>query len=291
MPKETVMTTRFTQRPLVVLLHSSASSARQWDALIERLQPRFLVRAIEFHGHGAQPDWRGDAALTLADEVRLITPLMAEARGAHIIGHSYGAAVALKLATLYPGWVRSLVAYEPVLFGLLFGDSGSRVLTQQITGVAAGLRTLLAHGDPLAAAARFVGFWSGAAAWAAMSTGRQSAVAARIASVLAHFDALFSEPLQREQLARLRAPMLFLAGAATVGVTRRIADLLDHALPFAAHESLPRMGHMGPITHAAEVNQRIDRFLQAQLALDCVIDPVNQGMDAPQRFRADPLAA
>jgi pimeloyl-ACP methyl ester carboxylesterase len=283
------MTTRFAQRPLVVLLHSSASSARQWDALIERLLPRFRVRAIEFHGHGAQPHWRGDAALTLADEVRLITPLMAEARGAHIVGHSYGAAVALKLATLYPGWVRSLIAYEPVLFGLLFGDSGSRVFAQQITGVAAELRVLLAH-DPLAAAERFIGFWSGAAAWAAMSTGRRTAVAARMASVLAHFEALFSDPMQIDQLARLRAPMLFLAGAAA-GVTRRIADILDQALPFAAHESMSQMGHMGPITHANEVNQRIDRFLQAQLALEHVIDPMNRGLEAPPRLRAAPLAA
>lgn len=284
------MTTRFAQRPLVVLLHSSASSARQWDALIERLQPRFRVRAIEFHGHGEQPPWRGDAALTLADDARLIAPLMQEARGAHIVGHSYGAAVALKLATLYPGWVRSLVAYEPVLFGLLLRDPGSRTFARQITGAAAELRALLPH--PRAAAERFVGFWSGAAAWAAMSTNRQTAVAARMASVLAHFDALFNDPMQIDQLARLRAPMLFLNGKDTAGVTRCIAEILGDALPLAAHESLPQMGHMGPLTHAAEVNQRIDRFLQAQIALESVLEPLNrlQGI-APSRFRADPLAA
>lgn len=287
------MTTRPAHRPLVVLLHSSASSARQWDALIERLQPRFRVRAIEFHGHGAQPGWHGHAPLTLADEVRLVAPLIAEARGAHIVGHSYGAAVALKLATLYPGWVRSLVAYEPVLFGLLFEDRNSRASAQEITGAAAAVRRQLANGDSLAAAEHFVGFWSGATVWADMPVARKAAVAQRMTSVLAHFDALFGEPMRREQLARLRAPMLFLAGAATVGVTRRIAEILGQTLPLAAHESLPLMGHMGPITHAAEVNQRIDRFLQAQVALDSGLEPLSrfQGIDALPRLRAAPLAA
>jgi pimeloyl-ACP methyl ester carboxylesterase len=289
-----VMTAGLAQRPLVVLLHSSASSARQWDALTERLQPRFRVRAIEFHGHGAHASWSGDAPLTLADDARLIAPLIAEARGAHIVGHSYGAAVALKLATLYPGWVRSLVAFEPVLFGLLFGDRASSAFTQQITGVAASIRALLAQGCPLAAAGHFVGFWSGAAAWTSMPESRKAAVALRMPSVLAHFEALFSDPMQADQLTRLRAPMLFLTGAATVGVTRRITEILGQALPLAVREVMPQMGHMGPITHAAEVNQRIDRFLQAQVAVESVFEPLIrrfQGMDAPPRFRADPLAA
>lgn len=288
------MTARPAQRPLVVLLHSSASSARQWDGLAARLQPRFRVRTIEFHGHGAQPCWAGRAPLTLADDAQLVAPLMSEARGAHIVGHSYGAAVALKLATLYPGWVRSLVAFEPVLFGLLFEDRASHEFARQISGLADAIRSLLAQGEALSAAERFIAYWSGDAVWAAMPASRKSAVATRMPSVLAHFDALFSERLRSEQLARLRAPLLFLSGSDTAGTTRRIAEILGQALPLAAHEIMPRTGHMGPITQAAEVNQRIDRFLQAQVAAESVFEPVNrrfQGLDALPRVHADPLAA
>ena len=110
----------------VVLLHSSASSARQWQPAVAALQAHFSVHAIDFHGHGARPDWQGGAAMTLADEVALVEPLLEQAGGAHLIGHSYGGAVALKLATRLPALVRSVVAYEPVLFGLLHGDAGSR---------------------------------------------------------------------------------------------------------------------------------------------------------------------
>ncbi len=106
-------------RPTVVLLHSSASSERQWERLAELLKPRFRVRAIELHGHGEQAAWHGDGPLTLADDAAIGVPELWEADGAHIVGHSYGAAVALKVATTVPRLVHSLVAYEPVLFPYL----------------------------------------------------------------------------------------------------------------------------------------------------------------------------
>ena len=96
-----------------------ASSARQWDALVQTLQPRFHVHAVELHGHGTQPRWAGVKPLRLADEVALAEPFLQATDAVHVVGHSYGAAVALKLATMYPDRVLSLVAYEPVLFRML----------------------------------------------------------------------------------------------------------------------------------------------------------------------------
>jgi pimeloyl-ACP methyl ester carboxylesterase len=46
-------------RPTIVLLHSSASSARQWERLADRLRDRFYVHAVDLHGHGARTAWRG----------------------------------------------------------------------------------------------------------------------------------------------------------------------------------------------------------------------------------------
>ena len=134
-----------TQRPTVVLLHSSASSARQWERLVEALAPHFRMRAIEFHGHGERTAWGGDAPLTLADEAALAVPLLEEAGGAHVVGHSYGAAVALKLATMHPKLVRSVVAYEPVLFRWLIDDIAHQQLGQGVVTVADSMRDRLAN--------------------------------------------------------------------------------------------------------------------------------------------------
>ena len=153
-------------------------------------------------------------------------PLLEEAGGAHVVGHSYGAAVALKLATMYPKLVRSLVAYEPVLFRWLFDDIGHQQPGQDVVAVADSMRDRLADGQEHSAAQRFIDFWSGAGSWDSLPSGKQTSIAARMRAVIQHFDALFREPLQRAQLALLKMPMMFMSGARTVAVTRRIAELL-----------------------------------------------------------------
>lgn len=179
----------------------------------------------------------------------------------HVVGHSYGAAVALKFAAQHPGRVRSVVAYEPVLFRLLVDDVHSRREAQEALALGEGVRTRLANGSAHAAAEHFISYWSGAGAWQSLSQSRREAVALRMLCVSWHFDALYSEPMGLKQLAQLRLPMLFLTGARTTAIARRIGELLRAALPAAGHEVLPGLGHMGPITHAAQVNPLIAQFL------------------------------
>jgi pimeloyl-ACP methyl ester carboxylesterase len=256
-------------------LHSSASSARQWESLAETLKPRFRVRAVDLHGHGRQSGWHDKSPLTLADEAALAESLLAEAGGAHIVGHSYGAAVALKLARLHPGLVRSLVAYEPVMFRWLIDDK-ARGPVQEVIAVADSIRHRLARRDEHSAAQRFIDFWSGAGSWASLPAGKKDSIATRMRAVLQHFDALFYEPLQLAQLAFLRLPMLFMTGTQTVAVMRRLAELVRQTLPHAHHEELHGMGHMGPITHAAEVNRRIVDFLHARAPSGSALEPASE---------------
>lgn len=256
------------RRPTVVLFHSSAASARQWTSLIELLQPRFRVHAVELFGHGAQPDWHDAVPLTLAHEAALAAPLLAFTGGVHVVGHSYGGAVALKLATLYPHAVRSVVGYEPMLFRRLLDDDPRSPPALGFIAVGEFIRDQLELGRPYAAAGCFVDFWSGPGTWDSMPEGIRDAIAARMPAVHRQFGALTREPPRDERLAGLSMPMLLMSGARSVAVTRRIAELLREGLPHARHEALPKMGHMGPITHAAEVNRRIAAFLHERTFSD-----------------------
>lgn len=258
-------------RPTVVLLHSSGSSPRQWQDLVETLRQRFRVIGVEFHGHGMRADWCADRPFTLADDAALAIPLLEKARGAHLVGHSYGGAVAMKIAAMHPRLVRSLVAYEPVLFRMMSEHEASRHDLQDIVTAAQGMRDRVEGGEPLRAARQFTEFWAGAGAWQALPATRQEAMALRMPSVMLHFDALFTEPLWTADLARSGIPMLFLGGAGTVPVGRRLGHLLRGALPLAEHQELPGMGHMGPITHAVRVNERIARFLHAHEAREMAL--------------------
>jgi pimeloyl-ACP methyl ester carboxylesterase len=248
-------------RPTVVLLHSSAGSPRQWTELVEMLRRDFRVLAVEFHGHGLRPDWPHQRRMTLADDAQLAVPLLEMVGGAHVIGHSYGAAVALKLACMHPRLVHGVFAYEPVLFRMLIDDESHPEHMKDVQRVATGMRERLEASNAGQAARLFVDFWSGPGAWSALPAKQQQGVEIRMPSVIRHFDALFAEPFPREQLAHMAMPMLFLSGSRTVPAARRIAQLLRAVLPLADHEEVPGLGHMGPITHSRLVNERVRDFL------------------------------
>ena len=251
---------RATARPRVVLLHSSASSSRQWSPLIEALQPTFDTRAVDLHGHGAQPAWSGNRLLTLADEAALVEPLLHAAGGVHLVGHSYGGAVAAKVATMFPKLVRSLAVFEPVLFRALVDDNPQAEAMQEFAGLTAMLGRHLDAGDDHSAAQIFVSYWAGRGAWGHMPADRRGAIAARMRAVHPQFDTLIRDDFDFDRLPD--CPTLFLTGATTVASTRRIGEIARRRRPQARHRVLDGMGHMGPITHAAAVNRVLEQFLR-----------------------------
>jgi pimeloyl-ACP methyl ester carboxylesterase len=266
---------RAARPPLVVALHASASSARQWRTLAERLEGGHGLRvlAVDLHDHGTGPAWTSDGRtrppLTLEDEAALVAPLLAEAGrvgdggGVHLVGHSYGGAVALKVASQHPQHVRSLVLYEPVAFRLLLDDPASHAETAEALAVTAAMQTHMERGDRDGAARHFVDYWSGSGTWQAMPEPARDSVAERLPALLQHFGALFNERAQGAAVSRLAMPTLVLSGDRTVATARRIAHRLCALHAAATHETMPGLGHMGPVTHAERVAGRIAQHLEA----------------------------
>lgn len=254
--------------PTVVLLHSSGSSLKQWDTLVSQLQSRFRLQAVDFHGHGATPAWPGERALRLEDDAALVAPLLSAAPGGvHLVGHSYGGAIALKLAQMHPQRVNSVAVYEPVLFRLLFDYNARHAPAREVIAAAARIHTGLLIGRIDRAAQHFVDYWSGEGTWEAMPLARRQTVIARMPALVPHFRALFNDTQARADLGRLQMPILSLTGARTKASTRRIGELLRLAMPDATHEMLAGMGHMGPVTHAGAVAARLAGWLDSQVVM------------------------
>jgi len=249
----------------VVCIHSSASSSAQWRSLIDRLATRFRVLAVDLYGSGRSPAWPDDRPLTLADEVALIEPVVAAAgRRVHLVGHSYGGAVALRLALEHPDWLASLVVFEPVLFSLLMAHDPDEPGAREIQAVRDDTCAAAGRGDLDAAGGRFVDYWMGAGMWASLPDARRGSIAAAMTPVRSEWHALFAEPAPLHAFAALDLPVLCLVGSDSPASSRRVSQLLVKTLPRVVELELEGVGHMGPITHPERVNELIERYIDGQ---------------------------
>ena len=248
--------------PTVVCLHASASSSSQWRALAERLSGRFRLLAVDLHGCGRTPAWAQAQPLRLDDEVALLEPVWRSAgQRFHIVGHSYGGAVALKAALTHAGRVASLVVYEPVMFGLLTTTEPGSAAANEITAVRDETLRLVGSNDLGGAASRFGAYWLGREAWAALPQERQTAMAASMPGVMPQWQAAFDDSTSLRDLAGLSMPIQLLGGAKSTLAARAVTRLLGRNLAQVAKHDLPECDHMAPATVPERVNPFIEQFL------------------------------
>ena len=178
----------------VVCLHSSASSSGQWRALMDRLGRRFRVIAVDLYGSGKTVAWPQDQPMHLDDEIALLRSVFQAAGDRfHLIGHSYGGAVALKAALTHQDRLISLVLYEPVLFSVLMANAPQSDAAREIVAVRDDTIRLVDEGNLNASAERFVDYWTGDGAWAAIPEPRRPAIAEAMRAVKPEWHALFHE--------------------------------------------------------------------------------------------------
>lgn len=249
--------------PAVVCTHANASTSGQWSGLLDRLAPTFRVFACDSYGAGRSPEWPSERVITLRDEVALIEPVLARAGSSvALVGHSYGAAVALIAAIANPGRVRAMALYEPTLFSLIDARTPAPNEADGIRNVAADAGVALDAGNPDAAAERFIDYWAGTGSWERTPPQRKPPVAASVTNVRRWAHALFTEPTPLEAFRCLDVPVLYMTGKRSTPSAQAVARLLVAALPRVELVEFEELGHMGPITHPEAVNEVIARFLE-----------------------------
>ena len=245
----------------VICLHSSASSSGQWRALISALSDSYHVVAMDLYGYGKSPDWTESRDVRLADEISFIEPVISKAGHFHLVGHSYGAHIALRLALDNPARVRSLTLYEPVAFYLLKPDNAARL---EIEAIRDETNRLIASGAEERAAERFLEYWIGPGAWAAVPQPARAGILKGMQKLKAEWKTGFEPTCFPEQIQTLSMPVLLLKGSQTTSAARGVMQVIRGLLPNAAYVELTGLGHMGPVTHPDAVNREIVNFITAQ---------------------------
>ncbi|TGN56578.1 alpha/beta fold hydrolase [Paracoccus liaowanqingii] len=233
-------------RPALAL-HCMMGSGSAWGPIAAGLKGRVDLRGFDMPGHGRSDAWLPQAEGP--DYHTAVTRLAAAMidRPLDLIGHSFGATVALRIAVAAPEAVRSLTLIEPVLFAASPDpeqDARDREMAE-----------LLDEGRDTDAAAAFLAVW-GAQDMAQMPRPARAQVTRQIRLVAATHDALRHDSariLRPGGLEQIEAPVLLIQGDRSPEVIRAISEALAARLPDVGRASVPGAGHMAPLTHPAQV--------------------------------------
>jgi len=247
-----------------LMLHSSLSSGRQWQALKRLIAGDCLTPDFSgYDGNGStvKRPW------SCAEETKELASWLAQQNEGSVvlIGHSYGGAAALHLARTQPDKIKALVLFEPVAFHLLKAatDHETCHLLKEVMDLSAQLPRL----DPKQAAELFIDYWQHPAYFAALPLSLQEKMASQVWKVSADFDALINEDANLTQYqSSIRGPVLLLTGRQSRRSAQRIAELLAATLNNVRIQQIDT-GHMGPVSDPDLVNPLIVQFLQDQALL------------------------
>ncbi len=230
----------------VLLLHGVGLRAEAWGAQIGSLAGSCSVVAVDLPGHGHSVPLGPDAGLPA------FTDRVAAAMNgpAMVIGHSFGAMIALDLAIRHPGLVKGVVAMNAVYRRSPAAKAAVSARAQALDG-----QTLP---DPSPTLER----WYGAAESPERNACRTWLCAMNPASYRSAYRVFAEEDGPSDStLKALPCPALFMTGGLEPNSTPDMSREMATIVPQGRFEVQQDAAHMMPMTHASQVNSAIARFI------------------------------
>lgn len=242
------------ERP-IGLIHCALAHGGVWRRFVEELKEDVFPILIELPGHGSAPDWDdtrdfSDQALEIALDALPPDPVP-------LIGHSFGAVLALRLAVERPSRVSSLVLIEPVFFAAAKGTWAHDKAMRDMEPYA----KKLAAGSPAMAAKAFTDVWDRETPWDEIPARQKEYLRSRIHLVKAGDPLLLDDAphiLSPGRLEKLDMPVTIIDGGDSHPVIEKIIVTIGDRMPNAEWITVPGAGHMVPLTHPKAVAQAVE---------------------------------
>lgn len=242
----------------VLFVPGSFSTPAAWLGLWKWLPPGYRFVATSLLGYGATEETRGPGDCGIAHEMRVVEAV-ANRIGApfHLVGHSFGGAVALATALGGAVEVLSIATFEANPLNLLREHAE---LFGTMRRMSAAFETAY-HAGERDAAGRIIDFWGGAGSFAAMPESvRENCRATAFANVLDWrtaygFDATMAD------YARLAIPALVVRGGRANPAMVAITEALEAGLPNVRAAVIDGAGHFLITTHARDCGELLAGFL------------------------------
>jgi pimeloyl-ACP methyl ester carboxylesterase len=247
----------------LALIHCALGRASNWRPFLNALERPVSPLLIELPGHGLAEDY--DPSRDFADQAIEIAIDEMPSDPVPLIGHSYGAALALRLAVERPYRVSSLVLIEPVFFAAVKG----RWAFEKIERDLASFAKRMSSAEHATAAKEFHAIWGDGRSWGDLTPDQRAYIVDRI-PLIPPGDTLIvqdrSNILSPGRLEDLEMPVTFVDGGDSHPSIPEIISTLGDRIPNAEWVTVPDAGHMVPITHPERVVEAIGQRLFAEPA-------------------------
>lgn len=243
-----------TPRELVMLLHSTGTNPMMWSPVAGLPGAGWLAPSNLGYAPNA-PLRRGEVCGASEDVAWLLSQIPDGTEEIHLVGHSYGALLAVLMARKEPR-IRSLCLYEPVLFGVLTREGGAD------PAVAAEVEGFMANPWFLHDEARggtdewlevFIDFWNRPGSWARMPEALKDYSRQHGWKMFQEVRSCFFGVRSYDEVPLPEIPVTLLVGERSPAASRAMTEGLARRHPWAHAVVLPKVGHMGPLTHPSVV--------------------------------------
>jgi pimeloyl-ACP methyl ester carboxylesterase len=247
------------QGEAVVFVHGTFSDHRLWEGQRENIAKRYRYIALDQRYFGTA-SWTDTGARysvsTHADDLAMFIDRLGTGP-VHLVGFSYGGAVALVLAARRPELVRSLFLYEPALGTIVTDPSTQKILVEERKGLGSSVAASKSN-DQAMAVRLFVD-------WVDGQQGTFDALPANIRQVLLEnartLPPQFAAPpppvVPCAQLAQLKVPVTIGKGQQSRPYFAVLADATHQCMPGSKLVVFPNARHMALVNHGAAINAAI----------------------------------
>ena len=250
----------------VVLVHGALGDQRQWAQVADILDDIYHVIAISRRCHWPRPCATSTPTYTYeshSDDLRVF--LESRAERVHLVGHSYGAGVALLTALRSPALVQTLTLIEPPFGGVVPASaSGFAEELELRNALVAAIRGRAEAGDVRRASEMLIDWvQGGAGGFRRLPAQAQETLLANAHTIGPTYGAP-PPAIACEELAALRLPVLVLHGERTRKWYRRVARGTADCIPAAALARVEGGSHMIVIENPAGTARAVANFIRRQ---------------------------